>query len=179
MMKLRVLNFLCCVLLLACSFALRSQPSQIKPQQVIPPSPDAASLGKYGSIPVGLHTGVPNISLPIFTIKQGSLEVPISISYHASGIKVSETASWVGLGWTLNAGGAVSRSVVGKSDEYGFFGTTVKSAGQITQSDFSFLKPFADASGDYESDYYFYNFNGRSGKFVYKQNDQSAPLSDT
>ena len=75
--------------------------------------------------------------------------------------------------------GAVSRSVVGKSDEYGFFGTTVKSAGQITQSDFSFLKPFADASGDYESDYYFYNFNGRSGKFVYKQNDQSAPLSDT
>lgn len=119
---------------------------------------------------------MPNINIPIYTIRQGSLEVPISISYHASGIKVSETASWVGLGWTLNAGGAISRSVVGKSDEHGFFQTIVKSASQITESDFSFLKPFADGSGDYESDYYFYNFNGRSGKFLYKQNDHAEPF---
>lgn len=162
--------------LLPVSLAAQSQTQPVKPQQVIPPSPDAASLGKYGSIPVGLHTGVPNIDIPIYTIKEGSLELPISISYHASGVKVNEIASWVGLGWTLNAGGAVSRSVVGKSDEHGFFETTVKKASQITLSDFEFLKPFADGSGDYESDYYFYNFSGHAGKFIYKQNNFTTPF---
>lgn len=169
-----ILNrFLCLTILLLCLIDAKAQPAQIQPQKVIPPSPDAAALGKYGSTPVGLHTGIPNISIPIYTVKSGSLELPISISYHASRIKVSEIASWVGLGWTLNAGGAVSRSVVGKSDEHGFFETTVQNASQITQEDFNFLLPFADGTADYESDLYFYNFNGRSGKFIYKQNDNA------
>ena len=123
---------LCCFLLLS-SGSLNGQPAQITPQKVIPPSPDAASLGKYGSTPVGLHTGIPNIDIPIYTVTDGSLQLPISISYHASGIKVSEIASWAGLGWTLNAGGIISRSVVGKSDEDGFFETAVQNSSQITE----------------------------------------------
>lgn len=174
-MKMQILLF---GLAIACPLVtqLGAQPAQITPQKVIPPSPDAAALGKYGSTPVGLNTGIPSIDIPIYTVAEGSLQLPVSISYHASGIKVSEIASWVGLGWALNAGGAVSRSVVGKSDEQGFFETVVKSASQITQSDFEFLKPFADGAGDYESDYYFYNFNGHSGKFVYRQNDHATPF---
>src|SRR5690348_14728300 len=68
-------------------------------------SPNAASLGKYGDIPVSYHTGLPQISIPIYTIESGSLKLPISLSYHASGLKVQEQASWVGAGWALNAGG--------------------------------------------------------------------------
>src|SRR5687768_15138488 len=75
-------------------------------EPVLPPSPTAASLGKYASIPVGHYTGVPNINIPIYTISSGPLQLPISMSYHAGGIKVEEVASAVGLGWTLNAGGA-------------------------------------------------------------------------
>jgi len=37
--------------------------------QVVSPSPDAASLGKYGSITVGLYTGIPDINIPLYTIK--------------------------------------------------------------------------------------------------------------
>ena len=80
-------------------------------------SPNAASLGKYGDIPVSYHTGVPDISIPIYTVQEGSLSLPVSISYHSSGIKVSETASWVGLGWSLNAGGMITRTVNGGPDE--------------------------------------------------------------
>jgi YD repeat-containing protein len=83
---------------------------------VTPPSPHAASLGKYGDIPVSPYTGIPNISIPVYEIVSGDIKVPISISYHASGIKVNEEASRVGLGWTLNAGGLISRSIFGEDD---------------------------------------------------------------
>lgn len=82
-------------------------------------SPTAASLGKYGDIPVSYHTGIPDIDIPIYTIRVGPIEMPISLSYHASGLKVQEEASWVGAGWALNAGGVISRTVVGAPDDRG------------------------------------------------------------
>ncbi|HTH55436.1 MAG TPA: RHS repeat domain-containing protein [Cyclobacteriaceae bacterium] len=90
------------------------------------PSPTAASLGKYSDIPVSYHTGVPSISIPIYTVTEGSLQLPISLSYHAGGIRVDETASSIGLGWSLNAGGMISRTVNGGPDEgfKHFYGAT-------------------------------------------------------
>ncbi len=81
------------------------------------PSPTAASLGKYSDIPVSYHTGVPSISIPLYTLTEGDLQLPISVSYHAGGIRVDETASAIGLGWSLNAGGMISRTVNGGPDE--------------------------------------------------------------
>ena len=90
---------------------------------VAPKSPDAAALFRYTETPVSLYTGVPNINIPIFTIKEGDIELPISISYHAGGIKVNDEASSVGLGWNLNAGGRVSHIVSGVNDfsAYGYY----------------------------------------------------------
>src|SRR5690606_2470592 len=62
-------------------------------------------------------TGVPSISIPIGTISDGPLSVPISLNYHAGGNKLGDIASWVGLGWSLDAGGMISRSVVGYEDD--------------------------------------------------------------
>jgi RHS repeat-associated protein len=45
------------------------------------------------------------------------LSASVSLSYHSSGIKVNELSSWVGLGFTLNAGGAITRSMHGIADE--------------------------------------------------------------
>ena len=80
---------------------------------ILPPSPQAAALARYGEYPVSLATGVPQINIPLYEIKLGSYTLPILISYHASGIKVDDVASTVGLGWVLNAGGAVSRTLSG------------------------------------------------------------------
>ncbi|GEN70603.1 DUF5977 domain-containing protein [Chryseobacterium lathyri] len=79
-------------------------------------SPNAAALFRYSETPVSLYTGVPDISIPIYTIKEGDIEVPISISYHAGGIKVNDEASSIGLGWSLNAGGRVSQIMAGGND---------------------------------------------------------------
>jgi YD repeat-containing protein len=83
-----------------------------------PPSPEVASLGKYTEQPVSLSTGIPEISVPIYTIRVNDFELPISLSYHAGGVRVEEIASTCGLGWNLNAGGSVSRTIRGNRDEY-------------------------------------------------------------
>ncbi len=87
--------------------------------QIIPPSPEAVSIAKYIDAQVNMYTGSAKINIPIWTIKQGDLTLPISLSYSTGGIKVSEIASQVGLGWTLNAGGAISRSVRGGGPDDG------------------------------------------------------------
>ena len=63
---------------------------------IIPPSPEVASLMKYIELPVSPFTGQPNVNLPIYTIRQGSIEVPVSVSYHGGGIKVFEQSGIVG-----------------------------------------------------------------------------------
>lgn len=89
----------------------------IQPPTIVPPSPTAQTFMRYGEIPVDYSTGVPNIEIPVYTIEGNQLKIPISLSYHASGIKVNDIASEVGLGWALNCGGLVSRSINGRRDE--------------------------------------------------------------
>lgn len=83
---------------------------------ILPPTPQAANFMRYGEIPVSLSAGVPDISIPLFTIECDGYKLPISISYHASGIKVDDVASCVGLGWVLNAGGMISKVKMSSMD---------------------------------------------------------------
>ncbi len=83
---------------------------------LLPHSPEAESLGKFGDIPVGLYTGVPSTSVSIYQMKLKNVTVPISIDYHSSGVKVDELASNVGLDWALNAGGVINVIQYGLSD---------------------------------------------------------------
>jgi hypothetical protein len=72
------------------------QPTNSILNDVVMPAPNAASLGQYADMPVNYSTGAPSIGIPIYTVKEGKLSVPISLSYHASGIRVGQPASWVG-----------------------------------------------------------------------------------
>ncbi|MCC9138773.1 RHS repeat domain-containing protein [Pontibacter silvestris] len=100
------------------SYAQNQEEEIVKLPSFSPLSPEAAGLGRYGDVPVGLYTGVPDISIPLHTVNFGELQVPIVLSYHATGIKVEQEASWVGLGWNLQAGGAISMTVVGALDRF-------------------------------------------------------------
>ncbi len=163
-------------------------------KKFIPPSPNAAALGKYGDIPVGLYTGIPSISIPLYTLKGRDLELPINLSYHAGGIKVEEIASWVGIGWSLNAGGVITRSVRGFPDDVptGYFNnrstivplakkyianlnpTTsyLIGAGNADQADLQMLNQVKDQVTDAEPDIFYFNFGKYSGKFFMNENGQ-------
>lgn len=80
-------------------------------------SPTASAFNTVGDIQVNPAKGIPDITIPLFTYEVDGVKVPISISYAASGIKVSQMATSVGLGWSLNAGGQISRTVRSKPDE--------------------------------------------------------------
>ncbi|HEX8060276.1 MAG TPA: hypothetical protein VF473_05035, partial [Cyclobacteriaceae bacterium] len=108
------------MLFILCSIVVlfaQPTPDSFELKTLVPSSPEASSLGKFGDIPVGYHTGVPEISIPIYELKEGDVRLPVSLSYHASGIRVAEVASWVGLGWSLNAGGVITRAVQHVPDE--------------------------------------------------------------
>jgi len=80
-------------------------------QRISIKSPEVAAYERVGEIPVDTYTGVPNISIPIYTLKSGDLSLPISLDYHAAAIKVDQEATWVGLNWNLNAGGVISTQI--------------------------------------------------------------------
>ena len=159
--------------------------------EMIPPSPNAASLGTYGEIPVALHTGLPEISIPLYEIRSGSLVVPISLKYHAAGIKVADRGTWTGIGWTLHAGGVITRTKRGLPDEFnasnhitGFMANAHKvphksamqqqltwingsSAAQnrIINKHFE-AQDIINGIQDYFPDMFFYNILGNSGKMM-------------
>lgn len=126
-----------------------------------PLSPNASSLGKYIEIPVNLYTGIPNINIPVINLPTKKLKLDVSLSYHASGIRVGEDASSVGLGWTLNAGGVINRIVRGETDS--------KTRTPIIAID-NFTWQYVDNVSqtkmyDNQPDLYYYNFDGMTGKF--------------
>jgi YD repeat-containing protein len=148
--------------------------------QIIPPSPNATALAMYSDYPVSHFTGVPDINIPLYEIKIGDYTLPISLSYHASGIMVGQEASNVGLGWVLNAGGAISRTVR-CYDDFGGEGYCItgyfKSPDISTNfNDATYFETSITGSGpilrlkrDAEPDIFYCNIPGFSSKFVIGQ----------
>ena len=86
-----------------------------------PITPQATALFKAIATPVSYYTGQPDISIPIYTISQDGVNIPISISFNSSGIFVNEEATNIGIGIRLNWGGTIIRNTNGQADERGFF----------------------------------------------------------
>lgn len=189
-------------LLVCCWGTALSQNESIRPKNVKIASPNAAALGKVADIPVNYHTGIPNIDIPIYTVHEGPLQLPISLAYHASGLRVSEQSSWTGAGFSLNAGGMITRSVRGAPDEVlngngapapiSYLNNKGYYDYMFWESSGGYVPPIVPAgpSGseqtlaysqfingrDGEADIFNFNFNGYSGKFYFRP-DNSVTLA--
>ncbi|SHF82021.1 hypothetical protein [Chryseobacterium sp. OV279] len=86
-------------------------------QEYFSTSPNAASLGTYGLIPINLSTGSPNIDINLLRFLTKRKENVISLTYNLNSVKPEIPVQWTGLGWNLNVGGAVTREVNGNIDE--------------------------------------------------------------
>ncbi|GAB5524078.1 MAG: hypothetical protein Roseis2KO_19500 [Roseivirga sp.] len=196
MKRILILTFL--TLTVTCLYG-QELPSQIN---VIPPSPNVMAMNKFVDVPVGHYTGTPNISVPIYEIKMQQLSLPIALSYHASGLKVEEQASWVGAGWALSAGGSINRTIRGLPDEYLPLGSTIQPGRKgyffnnkmFTSADLldiseltcdntqsypvengepiSTLDSLIQGHLDTEPDLYSFSFPGGSGKFVFNRDQE-------
>jgi hypothetical protein len=154
------------VVCLSITTSLRAQSAVDKliPKTIMP-SPNVAGLGKYGDYNVSFYTGLPEISIPIFEAKSGSLAAPITLSYHASGIRYNDQSSWVGLGWSLSCGGQISRSNQGAPDEE-YYSTHALLNDLSVCTNYAAVLGIADGTRDNEPDIFSYGYPGKSGKFM-------------
>lgn len=155
-------------------------------------TPEAASLGLYGQIPVSHYTGIPNISIPLYDVEVGDYKLPISASYHLSSVKPNTPSGIMGLGWNLMAGGQITRTVRGIMDEkvdkegigHGFYYHASKLKG-MKNSDFKTYteKKMRDEKGgsdwfELTPDEFSFNFCGYSGTFYYNESGGWTVVSD-
>lgn len=145
-----------------------------------PKSPNVASFTKYGDYDVSEYTGVPNISIPLYTIEAGGIKIPITLSYHASGNKLTDVASWVGLGWSLAGGGAISRRIMGGPDDgtYGYLSVFKPNYtfNLSVDSDMLYMDNVASGLYDTRPDIYSFDFPGHSGKFFFDGTNAYKPV---
>jgi hypothetical protein len=170
---------LCCTCIWAC-------PAQ---SSLTFPSPNAASLGKYGDYQVGYYTGVPAIGVPLFEIKECDLNIPVALSYHAAGVKVNDIPSWVGTNWSLTAGGVITRVTAGLPDDFlqnspkrkvGYIHALLDlNANGYPSYPCEFIRDRVTTGEiDTEPDVFYFNLPGQSGKFYYSH-DVGGFIHDT
>ncbi len=93
-----------------------SQPTNSHVGDVVMPTPSATSFGKYVDVPVSYFTGISNNTIPLYTVSDGKVSLPISLSYHSAGIKLATLSSWTG-NWDLSAGGMITRTILDRADD--------------------------------------------------------------
>ncbi|MFB9841093.1 DUF5977 domain-containing protein [Mucilaginibacter ginsenosidivorans] len=105
----------------------------------------------------------------------------MNLSYHASGNKVTDVASWVGLGWSVQAGGAVTRHVMGGPDDdtYGYLRGYLRYAPSLdmtVDTDMDYADRIAYGLYDGRPDIYSFDYPGHSGKFFFNGKNAFKPV---
>lgn len=144
------------------------------------------------------QTGSASFGLPLFQWQDSKsrLNMSVSINYHSgNGLKVDEIASNIGQGWSMMAGGVITRSVIGQPDDQkpkeGAFNDLTKFPPGYLYDDFNaedgcptglakypifktknqLYKDHNSVLADKELDNFSFNFNGRGGSFVLGKNN--------
>ncbi|MGV0755904.1 DUF5977 domain-containing protein [Empedobacter brevis] len=80
-------------------------------------SPNSSSLGQYNPYEIDLFSGQPNINFNFFTYHKDGYNLDLNLSYNLSSIKPDIPPTWTGVGWNLNVGGVITRTIKGGVDE--------------------------------------------------------------
>ncbi|WP_158275350.1 PKD domain-containing protein [Pedobacter sp. HMWF019] len=131
-------------------------------------------------------TGRARVSIPVYTLTDGDLKIPISLDYSAAGIKVGDVNGFVG--WNLTAGGYITRILKDLPDEYsngGWLygsnaaqvesftianGTGSNCAGEI--ADMNYISANFPANKDAEPDIFAVSAPGLSCQIVFDKDHQ-------
>ncbi|MGL4631633.1 MAG: hypothetical protein ACRCVT_10545 [Leadbetterella sp.] len=122
-------------------------------------SPEASRANSLQNIPVNLYTGSPVINIPLATLQEGRLAVPLSLTYAHNQVKPHTVSGWTGLGWELSGIPVISRMVRGYPDE----GNLINNVG--TKGFYRYGNDLS--SQDREPDYFFVHTPSGSHKFMF------------
>lgn len=128
-------------------------------------TPATAALKQNIIYPVNYSTGLTEIKIPLYEVQCGDLTLPIYLTYHASGIKLSDVAGWAGLGWNLVAEPMINRTIQGSADD------PQTMTCEFNKNDYwkrfpDYVKNLTSVSRE-EPDEYYYRLAHKQGMFMY------------
>lgn len=146
------------------------------------PGQQAQGMLESKNVTVDHATGMFHYRIPLYTLKSGGYELPISLNYTASGVRTEDRPGITGYNWTLNCGGVVTRTVRGgiadETSGTGYLWQELYST--PLQDDF---KKVNRHERDGESDIFTAVFNGQSVNFILTKDDDdkfhAEPLERT
>lgn len=152
-------------------------------------SPDVTSFVNANYLPINESTGRADVTIPLYTMNLDGLQIPISISYNTSGVKVDATASIVGLNWTLNAGGVVNKEIQGQEDIFVKGSSNENSSTNFAYYGYGFLRntlnfsndpnhPVVEPYRDFQPDHYYVIAPGLTTKFTHKSTGEPFEISN-
>lgn len=177
---------------LFCSIVSKSESGKSSYTAGLPyniPTPTASNLGQYGLVPISEYTGKGEVCVPIHRMEARGVEMDVSLYYDTSGLLVHQLPGWTGHGWTLMAGGTITRKVNGFPDEFNF---QLPSLGSISyyKNYFQVHKTLENRLLDTRNveslekycdpcaDVFFFTFMGKSGRFWLGTDGEWKVLSD-
>lgn len=128
-------------------------------------TPTTAALKQNIIYPVNYSNGLPEIKIPLYEVRSGDVTLPIYLTYHASGIKLSDVAGWAGLGWSLVAEPMISRTVRGWVDDPRTMACEFNKNDYISRFP-DYVKNLTSISKE-EPDEYYYRLSDKQGMFMY------------
>lgn len=144
---------------------------------ILPPSPTATELAKYGLVPTGLSTGTPSIQIPLHQFSTRHLLIPLTLTYSSGGVKVDQVASWVGMNWSLESGGIITRLVRDVADDDASTDQYPENFNSDNPQALDYLQRCADEQFfDSEPDLYTFNFLGYTGKFLFDRSGKAIVM---
>ncbi|MCZ2085093.1 MAG: hypothetical protein LC112_12565 [Flavobacteriales bacterium] len=124
-----------------------------------------------------LNNGLSNAGVNIYNVDVSDIHIPIDINYNGRGVKVSEIASEVGLGWNLSIPYKISRQVHGKADDsslgylynniYEDFFSSLQKRQQVASDN-------ANHDYDFIPDKFYFSLPGKQGSFIFNWKDKSV-----
>lgn len=139
-------------------------------QDYLPVSPTTAALMRRVQCPVNYSTGRIDLSIPLYEIRTRDFTLPLTLKYAGGGVKVDDTDDLAGLGWTLDFGPTMGRSIQGMPDENVYLTYNPDFGSQES----SYLDKLANGTMDELPDVFYYSTLDRQGCFVLKRPETSA-----
>lgn len=149
---------------------------------LVPVTPTAAHLIKVGMGDANKATGAATANFPLYELHIGNLKMPIGLSYFSQGNKTEEQCTRAGFGWSLNAGGVITRKVNGVADDLAQplalpTDLSAHSGDLLTTFQLGQATNTTSSGFDAAPDEFMFNFNGISSKFMIDADGSIAILS--
>lgn len=167
-------------------------------------SPQVYNIEKFGNIPVSMNTGSVSYDVNLFNYEDiyNGNGYNIGLRYYGTGFVPAKKSNYVGLDWSLDFGGAISREVRGLPDDYfnewigpgnNLYGylegvkTANKTNNDIYNQNYNMLTEHNGGIGiktgaysfEIEPDKFSFNFMGNNGYFFIGNDMKPIIISDS